>query len=169
MIHPFAARWREQRRSPYRILLPLWTSMWIVIALATWRWRNFSLYSSAWVWLPAALLFTAGIFIYVRSSQGFSPKQLGGLPEVHGKNREQQLVTDGIRSRVRHPIYVAHLCEMLAWSVGTGLAVSWGLTAFAISAGALMIRTEDAELELRFGDAYRAYCESVPAVLPRLF
>jgi protein-S-isoprenylcysteine O-methyltransferase Ste14 len=28
---------------------------------------------------------------------------------------------------------------------------------------------EDAELEKRFGDEYRAYRSSVPAVLPRLF
>jgi hypothetical protein len=51
----------------------------------------------------------------------------------------------GIRSRVRHPIYLGHLCEMLAWSLGTGLAVCWLLTAWAIATGALMIRLEDAE------------------------
>lgn len=54
------------------------------------------------------------------------------MPEVHGGNQQQFLVTTGIRSRVRHPIYLGHLCEMLAWSVGTGLAVCWLLTAFAI-------------------------------------
>ena len=40
---------------------------------------------------------------------------------------------------VQHPVYLAHLCEMLAWSVGTGLAVCWGLTAFAVVTGAVMI------------------------------
>ena len=87
---------------------------------------------------------------------------------MHGANREQCLVTDGIRARVRHPVYLAHLCEMLAWSVGTGLAVCWGLTVFAAASGALMIRMEDAELEQRFGDAYREYRDSVPAVIPRV-
>ena len=109
-----------------------------------------------------------GLFIYSRSGKNFSAKQLGGLPEVQGANREQRLVTDGIRARVRHPVYLAHLCEMLTWSVGTGLAVCWGLTAFAIVTGALMIQMEDAELEKRFGDTYRAYRNSVPAVLPRV-
>ena len=28
--------------------------------------------------------------------------------------RDQRLVTSGIRARVRHPVYLAHLCEMLA-------------------------------------------------------
>jgi protein-S-isoprenylcysteine O-methyltransferase Ste14 len=32
-----------------------------------------------------------------------------------------------------------------------------------------MIRMEDAELEERFGNSYRAYRRSVPAVLPRVF
>jgi protein-S-isoprenylcysteine O-methyltransferase Ste14 len=31
-----------------------------------------------------------------------------------------------------------------------------------------MIRMEDAELEQRFGDAYREYRDSVPAVIPRV-
>ena len=66
------------------------------------------------------------------------------------------------------PCTLAHLCEMLAWSVGTGLAVCWGLTAFAAATGAVMIRMEDAELEQRFGDAYREYRDSVPAVIPRV-
>jgi protein-S-isoprenylcysteine O-methyltransferase Ste14 len=35
--------------------------------------------------------------------------------------------------------------------------------------GAAMIRMEDAELENRFGEPYRAYRNSVPAVFPRMF
>jgi protein-S-isoprenylcysteine O-methyltransferase Ste14 len=58
---------------------------------------------------------------------------------------------------------------MLAWSAGTGLAVCWALTAFAVFTGAVMIRMEDAELERRFGDAYREYRASVPAVLSRIW
>ncbi|MGB8011644.1 MAG: isoprenylcysteine carboxylmethyltransferase family protein [Terriglobales bacterium] len=169
MIHPLADRWRARQRSPYIVLLPAWIAMWVAVALITRPWRTASLYQADWPWPAAALLFACGLYIYAQSGKNFSAKQLGGLPEIHGKNREQRLVTDGIRSRVRHPVYLAHLCEMLAWSVGTGLAVCWGLTAFALVTGAVMIRMEDAELEKRFGDSYRAYRESVPAVLPRVF
>ena len=80
---------------------------------------------------------------------------------------DDRLITTGIRSRVRHPVYLGHLCEMLAWSIGTGLVVCWLLTAFAIVTGAIMIRMEDAELEKRFGNAHAVYRQSVPAVLPR--
>ena len=168
MIHPFAGRWRARRRSPYRVVLPVWMAMWGAMALVTGPWRRIPLYRIDWLWVPAVLLFVMGLFIYSRSGKNFSTKQLGGLPEVHGANREQCLVTDGIRARVRHPVYLAHLCEMLAWSAGTGLAVCWGLTVFAAASGTLMIRMEDAELEQRFGDAYREYRDSVPAVIPRV-
>jgi protein-S-isoprenylcysteine O-methyltransferase Ste14 len=98
----------------------------------------------------------------------FSLKQLQGQPEISAQNEEQRLVTTGIRARVRHPVYLAHLCEMLAWSIGTGLVVCYGLTALAIFTGAFMIRAEDAELEQRFGEDYRRYRNTVPAVVPKL-
>jgi protein-S-isoprenylcysteine O-methyltransferase Ste14 len=173
MIHPFAERWRARhlsyQRSPYRVLLPVWMVMWVVVALVTRPWRGILLYRSEGGWIAAAPLFVCGLYMYSQSGKDFSAKQLGGLPEVHGGNREQRLITNGIRARVRHPVYLAHLCEMIAWSVGTGLAVCWALTAFAIITGAVMIRMEDAELEQRFGDSYRAYRSSVPGVLPRVF
>jgi protein-S-isoprenylcysteine O-methyltransferase Ste14 len=168
MIHPFAEGWRRQRRSPYRVLLPVWIAMWIGMALITRPWHRITIYQTIWSWAPAILLFAAGIFLYSKSGKNFTAKQLGGLPEVHGANHDQRLVTEGIRSRVRHPVYLAHLCEMLAWSIGTGLAVCWGLTAFAILTGAVMLQMEDAELEQRFGDSFRAYRRNVPAVLPRV-
>ena len=169
LVHPFAEHWRSRKRSPYLILLPAWIAMWIVIAAITARWRHVVLYTTLLPWIPAAILFAVGFWIYSQSSKHFSAQQLGGLPEVVNGHRQQRLVTSGIRARVRHPVYLAHLCEMLAWSLGTGLAVCYGLTAFALITGAVMIQMEDAELEKRFGDSYRAYRRTVPAVLPRLW
>jgi protein-S-isoprenylcysteine O-methyltransferase Ste14 len=168
MVHPFAEKWRARQRSPYRILLPAWMGMWVVAASITWRWRRVVFYESGWLWIPAACLFACGIYLYSQAGRNFSAKHLGGIPEVHGRSSEQRLVTDGIRSRVRHPVYLAHLCEMLAWSLGTGLAVCWGLTACAVATGAVMVHLEDAELEKRFGDRYRDYKRAVPAVFPRI-
>ncbi len=169
MIHPFAERWRERRRSPYRVLIPVWMAMWVVMALITERWRLLTLYRTRWGWVPAALLFGIGLYLYLRSAKNFGPKQLGGVPELQSGHPEQKLVTKGIRARVRHPVYLAHLCEMLAWSLGTGLVVCWGLTAFAIATGTVMIRMEDNELAKRFGEEFRKYYASVPAVLPRIW
>jgi protein-S-isoprenylcysteine O-methyltransferase Ste14 len=114
------------------------------------------------------LLFATGIYLYARAGAHFSWAQLGGLPEVRIGHGDDHLVTTGIRVRVRHPVYLGHLCEMLAWSFGTGLVVSWLLTAFAIATGAVMIRMEDKELEKRFRDEFLIYRAKVPAILPRI-
>jgi hypothetical protein len=196
MVHPRAHIWREKQRSPFRVLVPAWIVMWFGVGAITQPWHSIALYSTPWSWIPAAFLFTTGISLYAKSGKHFSWAQLGGLPEVRGnvrrenvrnsdagnksagsnhaenKNSEstshdQHLVTTGIRAHVRHPVYLAHLCEMLAWSIGTGLAVCWLLTAFAVLTGAIMIRMEDAELEKRFGEEYAVYRNHVPAVLPR--
>jgi protein-S-isoprenylcysteine O-methyltransferase Ste14 len=168
MVHPRAHRWRAREASPFRVLVPAWIVMWIGMGALTSPWRNTTFYATPWAWAPAVLLFAAGISIYSSAGAHFSWAQLGGLPEVRAGHQDDHLVTTGIRSRVRHPVYLGHLCEMLGWSVGTGLVVCWLLTALAIASGAVMISLEDAELEKRFGAEYVAYRQSVHAVLPKL-
>ncbi len=106
--------------------------------------------------------------LYKLSHHHFTLAQLGGLSEILPGDREQRLATTGIRARVRHPVYLGHLCEMLAWSFGTGLAVCWALLAFAVITGATMIHMEDKELEIRFGEQYRTYRLAVPALVPKV-
>jgi protein-S-isoprenylcysteine O-methyltransferase Ste14 len=166
LVHPRAAYWRSRRGSPYRILLPLWMGMWIALGFASFHWRHLTVYITPWTWAPAIVLLISGLRIYLHSGRHFSIVQLTGLPELLPQYAEQKLATTGIRSRVRHPIYLAHLCEMLAWSLGTGLVVCYGLTLFALMTGAVMIRLEDWELEQRFGEQYREYRRRVPAILP---
>lgn len=168
LVHPRPEFWRSRSRSPYLVLLTLWFGMWIVLAIVTFRWRHIVLYHSIRAWVPAVGFFIAGILLYRASGKQFSIRQLIGIPEISAGHDEQLLVTSGVRNRVRHPIYLAHLCEMLAWSIGTGLAVCYGLTAFAVLTGAIMIHLEDEELQKRFGEQYRDYRRRVPAILPRL-
>jgi protein-S-isoprenylcysteine O-methyltransferase Ste14 len=168
MVHPRAHRWRANEASPFRVLVPAWIVMWVGMAALTGPWRNATFYLTPWAWIPSALLFATGIFLYSTAGAHFSWAQLGGLPEVRAGHRDDRLVVTGIRSRVRHPVYLGHLCEMLAWSVGTGLVVCWVLTGVALATGAVMIRMEDAELERRFGAEFVAYRQRVHAVVPTL-
>jgi protein-S-isoprenylcysteine O-methyltransferase Ste14 len=140
--------------------------MWALVAAITAPWRGLLLYENRWTWIPAGALFCTGLVLYKLSHRSFTLAQLGGLPEIRHDHGQQQLATTGIRAHVRHPVYLGHLCEMLAWSLGTGLAVCWALTAFAVVTGSLMITLEDAELEKRFGEEYRQYRSTVPAILP---
>jgi protein-S-isoprenylcysteine O-methyltransferase Ste14 len=168
LIHSQVDYWRSHSRSPYRVLVPTWIGMWIVLGAITSPWRHLSLYGATWTWIPASVLIGAGLWIYKSSGTHFSGAQLGGVPEVVPGHPEQRLVITGIRARVRHPVYLAHLCEMLGWSIGTRLIVCYALTAFAVISGAVMIRLEDAELEQRFKEEYRAYRRKVPAMLPKI-
>ena len=63
---------------------------------------------------------------------------------------------------MRHPLYLAHLCDLVGLTLGTGSVALFALTAVALPTGALMIWMEERELERRFGDDYRAYKQRVP-------
>jgi len=168
LVHPRAEYWRSRRGARFRILGPLWMAMWLAAGAITWPWRHVLLYDNAFSWPAAAPFFAAGLYLYHRGRTSFSLAQLIGRPEVQGDKVEQRLVTSGIRARVRHPVYLGHLLELIGWSFGTGLVVIYCLTGFAIVTGAIMIRMEDAELERRFGEPYQQYRKSTPAVVPRL-
>jgi protein-S-isoprenylcysteine O-methyltransferase Ste14 len=168
LVHPCAEYWRAKNGARFRLLVALWVGIWVVIGLVTARWRRVLLYDTPLAWILAAFFFAAGFYLYYRSGATFSLAQLEGRPEIEGAAAVQGLVTTGIHARLRHPVYLGHFCELIGWSIGTGQAVNYFLTAFAVVTGALMIRMEDAELERRFGEDYRRYRERVPGVLPRL-
>lgn len=171
VIHPRAPQWRErhrQRKAVYKILVPMWMGMWVVLFAVTFPLRRMTLYHWRYSWLVAIAWFGAGLLLYAKGRHGFSPLQLSGHHELEPERYRQRLVVTGVRNHLRHPIYVGHLCELLAWSIGTGLLVCWALTAFAILTGVVMIRTEERELVERFGESYREYQRQVPAVLPKL-
>ena len=160
LVHPKAEYWRRKAGARFRVLGPLWVAMWVAAGLLTRPWRHALLYDARWPWAPAAFFLGTGFYLYSRAHLSFD--QLIGRPEVQGEGHEQRLVATGIHARVRHPVYLGHFCELLGWSIGTGLVVVYALTAFALVTGAIMIRMEERELEQRFGEAYRDYKSRVP-------
>jgi protein-S-isoprenylcysteine O-methyltransferase Ste14 len=167
LVHPHIEFWRA-RRARLVMVGPLWALLWLVTGAITWPWRTVALYRAGWEWIPAAVLILAGIVIYIRARHDFTTDQVLGRSELEPQRHEQRLRTSGIRARVRHPYYLGHLCELLGWAVGTGLAVVYALLILAVITGAVMIAAEERELESRFGQAYRDYKQRVPSILPRL-
>lgn len=165
-VHPFAERWRR-RGAKLKHVGPIWIILWFVIAGATWPWHKIVLYTSWWAWVPAAILFAIAFSIYVLATKDFTHDQLVGRSEIEPQGHEQRLNTSGIRARMRHPLYFGHVLHLLGWTIGSGLAVMYGLLAFAIITGAWMIRAEEKELIRRFGDEYREYQRRSPLILPR--
>ena len=165
VVHGAIERWRKGSRM--RVMV-LWPALWLAVGALTWPWRNITLYLPGWSWLAATPFFAVGLSIYYATRKNFSVDQLIGRSELEPEQREQRLVATGWHARVRHPIYLGHLLMLLGWSGGSGLAVLYGLAAFAILTGAIMIRWEERELEQRFGESYREYQRRVPALIPRL-
>ena len=168
VVHPFVERWRTSGRRAYAFILPVWGGFIAIAVLLMWPFRSVHFYTNGFAWAPAAIFFLLGFSIYRAAFQRFDRTQVSGLAELEPDRHRQQLITSGIRSRVRHPIYLGHLCEIAGWCIGTGLVALYVLAVFAVVTGAVMIRMEDRELEARFGEAYRKYRQRVPAVLPRL-
>ncbi len=168
VIHPRPNFWRGRWRSPLPLVGLIWFLMWVAAAGITWPWHTVALYTSWLTWIPAVPLFVVGFVLYTTGHERFSTDQVLGRSELNPERHEQRLVTTGIRARMRHPYYVAHFCELLAWSIGTGLVVLYAMLAYAIITGLVMVRAEERELERRFGDEYRAYRARVPAFVPKL-
>jgi protein-S-isoprenylcysteine O-methyltransferase Ste14 len=165
LVHPLAQFWR-QRKVSLRVIGPAWLLMWVVAGALTFRWRHAALYREPLAWIPAAALIACAMYVYREARRNFSTDQVLGRSELEPDKHEQRLVTEGIRGRVRHPYYLAHLLHLTGWAVGTGSAAVWGLWLFGVVTGAVMLPMEERELVRRFGDSYREYRRRVPALFP---
>lgn len=169
VVHPFAGSWRRMGRSPYRLVLPIWAALIIILGCITWPWHSVRLYSAQWTWAPAALLMFFGLRIYATIGSEFGGHKLSGEAELRPEEHAQELVTTGLHSRMRHPIYIAHLANFTGWALGSGLTVGYVLLAVSLLLSfPLMIWLEERELAARFGASYREYQQRVP-LLPYSF
>src|SRR5207302_654525 len=130
-----------------------------------WLWRALRLYTSPYVWLAALPFFVLGLRTYRRISTEFGGRNLSGAPEIQNKATNAGLVRTGMHARMRHPIYLAHLCNFAGLTIGSGLGVNFVLLAISVIVTyPLMIALEERELDKRFGEPYRLYQSSVPAL-----
>jgi protein-S-isoprenylcysteine O-methyltransferase Ste14 len=81
----------------------------------------------------------------------------------------EDLVTEGIYSHTRNPMYVGNLLIMVGVAIASN---SWVTIAVAVPLGLFMyasiVAAEENYLQQRFGAAFTAYCRDVPRWLPRL-
>jgi protein-S-isoprenylcysteine O-methyltransferase Ste14 len=83
--------------------------------------------------------------------------------------RASMLRTTGLYSVVRHPLYLGNTLTAAGLACFTG---AWYLPVIVVLAGILyherICAREEAFLEGKFGDEFRAWAERVPAAVPRL-
>lgn len=91
-------------------------------------------------------------------------RTFAGIPEV--KNETTNLIIDGPFSVVRHPRYFMILVGVLGWSLAANYSGGYLMSLAFIAALMLIVRFEEKELIARFGDQYRHYKTTVPALLP---
>ncbi|HLJ42367.1 MAG TPA: isoprenylcysteine carboxylmethyltransferase family protein [Candidatus Acidoferrales bacterium] len=163
LVHPFTDFWRKNK-APIKSMALVWLVMWAMARWVIWPYRNLLFYSSVLTLLPGFLFIGLGVLIY-RHIGEFGLSRLVGLPEITAK-KPQLLITHGIHGRVRHPIYLAHLCCLVGLALSSGLAAVYAMVAFALITGVFLIRFEDKELERRFGEEFRAYRVQIPALIP---
>lgn len=168
LIHPFADWWRAKLRAPLKVMGPVWVVQWVIAWAISAPWRHDMLLHVRWLWLLALPMWAVTVYIYFGGKRHFSLMQVIGRNELEPDRQPQELVITGLHARMRHPLYAGHIFTMLGWFTLAPTAAVAGLMAVAFVAGAVMIRTEDAELEQRFGEPYRRYRRSTPAVLPKL-
>ena len=122
----------------------------------------------------SSLVGTAIVLLLVAGAIGLfaaSSRELGRNWSLVARTRsDHELVRTGPYSRVRHPIYLGLLFFLFALAVGLG---HWAQLLIALpffwAGTAIRTNVEDNLLEQRFGDTFRIYRSSTPALIPRLF
>jgi protein-S-isoprenylcysteine O-methyltransferase Ste14 len=93
---------------------------------------------------------------------------LGKFWSLHVEIRENhQFVCSGPFRWVRHPTYFSMILELLSIALILGVLVTpLAVSLVFIPALALRVRLEESALIAKFGDAYRDYQRSTPALIP---
>ena len=123
--------------------------------------------------LPS-LIGTAAVLTLMGGAIGLfaaSSHELGRNWSLVARTRsDHQLIRTGPYAKMRHPIYLGMLLFLLALAVALGHWVQLLAALPVFFAGtAIRTRLEDGLLEQSFGDSFRDYRSSTPALIPRIF
>jgi protein-S-isoprenylcysteine O-methyltransferase Ste14 len=84
---------------------------------------------------------------------------LGGLVQLRGLENIDHLVTTGLFSRIRHPMYTGFILWIVGWVVRYGAAASVIVAVVCIGNITYWRRLEEDALESQYGEDYRIYRE----------
>lgn len=82
---------------------------------------------------------------------------MGGLLQLRGLENIDHLVTTGLFSRLRHPMYVGFILWILGWVVRYGAVVSLAAGVLCIGNILYWRQLEERALESQYGEDYRSY------------
>jgi protein-S-isoprenylcysteine O-methyltransferase Ste14 len=167
LIHPFGAFWRGMR--PWISYLIL-TGVTVLLMAGVFFVRRPFLtadWGTNYVNMAlGAVAMVIGTLIALKRKRHLTFSILSGLPQLSAERYPGKLLTEGIYGRIRHPRYV----EVALWVIGYALATNFPSLYVAalltIPALLLIVVLEERELEVRFGEEWRAYKARVPRFFP---
>ncbi len=168
----YARRYKQPRSTPDRTdrflsFLPVFGMLVLPLIYGLTNWLDFAGYTlPAWAGWAGAALFGLADWLLWRSHA-----DLGRQWSVNVELQEGHvLVTGGIFSKIRHPMYAAHLVWGLAqplllwnWLVGFSMLL------FSIPLYLYRIPREEKMMEAEFGGEYRRYRQRTGRFFPKVF
>lgn len=85
---------------------------------------------------------------------------VGSLVQLRGLENIDRLVSRGLYSKLRHPMYTGFIHWIPGWALYHGAVISMMVGLAGIGSILWWQNLEDASLEARFGDAFRKYRHS---------
>ena len=82
---------------------------------------------------------------------------VGGMVQLRGVENIDHLVTTGLFSRIRHPMYAGFILWIVGWVVRDGAVVSLAVGLVGIGNILYWRRLEERALESGYGEVYRTY------------
>jgi protein-S-isoprenylcysteine O-methyltransferase Ste14 len=82
---------------------------------------------------------------------------VGGVWQLRGVENIDGLVTSGLFSQIRHPMYAGFVLWILGWGVYQGASTALALGTMGIASILWWRHLEEGELESRYGGAYTEY------------
>jgi protein-S-isoprenylcysteine O-methyltransferase Ste14 len=82
---------------------------------------------------------------------------IGALLQLRGLENIDHLITTGLFTKIRHPMYTGFGLWILGWSIYHGAIASLAVGLIGIANILFWRRLEDARLAARYGDTYQQY------------
>lgn len=143
--------------------------LWLIHPLAIY---DFAKQKSLTVILPeiVSILIASGILLIAILLIHHATRTLGRFFDRLVLKDDHELITKGIYSLIRHPVYLAY--GLFFTGVALFLQSLYALVLFAIANAIVFanyIRVEEAMMEERFGKAYREYCARTKKLIPFIY
>ena len=171
VLHGRVEFWRKHKRAGYLCAVAIaWGGVdALLFHFRAQLFRDPSISASAagappiWAIVAGLLLIAADAFLLTTVEIELGGHRLVGHAELTGRG---EMTERGLYTRVRHPRYLGMILAVLGACLLAGTWRLWFVVALWLAIALAAIQLEERELRVRFGPAYIAYAQRVPALLP---